>query len=78
MVKAMTPTPGKSDLDMKTHRVQVVWAHPRADSLTASVVDEIVAELRAQGADVDELDLYRSGFDPVLGPSDEPDWGDLD
>ena len=55
-------------------RVQVVWAHPRSDSLTAQVVQDVVQELRAGGREVDELDLYRMQFDPVLYEADEPDW----
>jgi putative NADPH-quinone reductase len=58
--------------------VQVVWAHPRTDSLTATVAADVIAEIRARDIDVDELDLYRSGFDPVLWRADEPDWDDLD
>ena len=56
----------------------MIWAHPRRDSLTATVVADVVASLRDHDLDVDELDLYRSGFDPVLKPMDEPDWNDPD
>ncbi|MDO5617536.1 NAD(P)H oxidoreductase [Kocuria sp.] len=58
--------------------VQVVWAHPRADSLTASVVADVISELTSAGVRVDEIDLYRQDFDPVLYPPDEPDFSTLD
>lgn len=52
----------------------VVWAHPRGNSLTAALVLSVNASLVARGFAVDELDLYRSGFDPTLHPADEPQW----
>ncbi|VEB95966.1 Glutathione-regulated potassium-efflux system ancillary protein kefF [Cedecea lapagei] len=55
--------------------VQLVWAHPRADSLTARVVDAIRQELKQSAVPFTEVDLYRSGFDPRLQQADEPDWG---
>ncbi|MDO5630306.1 MAG: NAD(P)H oxidoreductase [Paracoccus sp. (in: a-proteobacteria)] len=58
--------------------VQLVWAHPRVDSMTAHVVDAVRDELSRLDVAVAELDLYRAGFDPVLLPSDEPDWENLD
>lgn len=59
---------------MEPVRVQLVWANPRADSLTATVAHDVRLELEKRGATVDELDLYRSGFDSVLYQADEPDW----
>lgn len=35
-------------------------------------------EAAMRGLAVDELDLFRSGFSPVLQPDDEPAWGDPD
>lgn len=58
--------------------VQVVWAHPRGDSLTATITQDVIEELKHAGATVDEVDLYRLGFDPILREIDEPDWDDLD
>jgi putative NADPH-quinone reductase len=55
-------------------KIQLIWAHPRSDSLTARVVAGIRQEADAQGWVVEELDLYRCGFDPVLREEDEPDW----
>ena len=59
-------------------QVQLIWAHPRADSLTARVAQAITEELQQRGWKVAELDLYRTGFNPVLQPVDEPDWADPD
>lgn len=55
-------------------KIQLIWAHPRSDSLTARVVAGVRQEAEAQGLVVEELDLYRLGFDPVLREEDEPDW----
>ncbi|MBP1326689.1 putative NADPH-quinone reductase [Leucobacter exalbidus] len=63
---------------MTTPRVQVVWAHPRTASLTATITADVIAELHAAGMAVDEIDLYRIPFDPVLREQDEPQWDDLD
>ena len=57
-------------------RVHLVWAHPRENSLTSALVRKVNDSLVARGCDVDELDLYRSRFDPVLHEPDEPDWDD--
>ncbi|MSZ39389.1 MAG: NAD(P)H oxidoreductase [Actinobacteria bacterium] len=55
-------------------RAHLVWSHPREESLTSSLVRAINDSLVHRGYDVDELDLYRAGFDPVLREPDEPDW----
>ncbi|WP_234272107.1 NAD(P)H oxidoreductase [Billgrantia zhangzhouensis] len=55
-------------------KLHVIWAHPRHDSLTGRVVNAIMSEAQQQGMSTVELDLYRSGFDPVLGLEDEPDF----
>jgi putative NADPH-quinone reductase len=55
-------------------RVHLIWAHPRIGSLTSKVVEAIKNEATTQGIDIAELDLYRSGFNPVLQSEDEPDW----
>ncbi|QZN94833.1 NAD(P)H oxidoreductase [Symbiopectobacterium purcellii] len=59
---------------MKKNNMYIIWSHPRRDSLTAQVVQEIQGEAVRQGINVSTLDLYRSGFDPVLREDDEPDW----
>jgi NAD(P)H dehydrogenase (quinone) len=53
-------------------RVHVVYAHPSATSFAGALRDRVVASLKAQGHEVDELDLYAAGFDPVLTPTE---WG---
>jgi len=55
-------------------RAHLVWAHPREQSLTSSLVRAVNDSLARRGYDVDELDLYRAGFDPALHEVDEPDW----
>jgi putative NADPH-quinone reductase len=57
-------------------RSHVVWSHPRVDSLTAAIVRNTIEQLNDRDIEVDELDLYRYGFDPVLREVDEPDWKD--
>lgn len=59
---------------MKTENMYVIWAHPRSHSLTAQVVEHMQSEAQQHGINVTSLDLYRSGFNPVLGVEDEPDW----
>ncbi|BDH47653.1 NAD(P)H-dependent oxidoreductase [Salmonella enterica subsp. enterica serovar Choleraesuis] len=60
---------------MKSENSYLVWAHPRSDSLTAQVVEEIQGQAAINGIKMKTLDLYRSNFDPVLNVEDEPDWG---
>lgn len=47
-------------------RVLYVYCHPLPESFHAAVRKEALAALAAAGHDVDLLDLYREGFDPVL------------
>ncbi len=47
-------------------RVLVVYTHPSPSSYTASVLTRVLAGLEAAGHDVDVLDLYAIGFDPML------------
>ncbi len=61
------------------HRTALlVMAHPRTDSLTAELTRRAQVRLESAGFTVDLLDLYQEGFDPRLGPEDEPDWADPD
>lgn len=48
----------------------VILAHPRAESFNMQVMRTYVDELRQQGHDVTERDLYRIGFNPVLTTAD--------
>lgn len=52
-------------------RCLVVWAHPDVTSYNAALCQAAVAALRERGHDVTLLDLYRSGFDPVLSPTEK-------
>ena len=53
-----------------------VLAHPRRGSLTGAAFDRLNAGLQAAGHLGTEADLTAEGFDPRLGPEDEPDWDD--
>ncbi|WP_202077527.1 NAD(P)H oxidoreductase [Caldalkalibacillus salinus] len=55
-------------------KVLTIVTHPRTDSLTFSVASRLVKGLEDAGHKTEVLDLYRSGFDPVLWEADEPDW----
>ena len=47
-------------------RVLVVYAHPSEASYLSAVHAEVVRTLGGRGWDVDDLDLYKENFDPVL------------
>ena len=47
-------------------RVLVVFAHPVETSFVAALHGRVVETLRSRGHDVDDLDLYAEGFDPVM------------
>lgn len=51
-------------------RVLVVWAHPLEGSFSAVLCKTAVEALTAAGHQVDVWDLYREGFNPVLGPQE--------
>lgn len=51
-------------------RVHVLYAHPQPDSLNAQLHQIVVEELTKAGHEVDDLDLYAEGFDPVLSRAD--------
>lgn len=50
----------------KTRRFLVVYAHPLADSLAASLRAAVTDGLETAGHEVDLIDLYADGFDPRL------------
>lgn len=58
----LAPAPGKG-LRM---RVLAILAHPLETSFAAALHRQVVATLRAGGHQVDDLDLYAEGFDPVM------------
>lgn len=47
-------------------RVLVVYCHPVAESFNAAVRDAVIRGLTRAGHEVDLLDLYAEGFDPLL------------
>jgi putative NADPH-quinone reductase len=51
---------------MEKIRYLVIFAHPRPDSFNAALRHVVVDTLAAAGHQVDLLDLYATGFDPVL------------
>ncbi|MFF2483892.1 NAD(P)H oxidoreductase [Paenibacillus sp. NPDC058071] len=58
-------------------KVLTVVSHPRADSLTFAVANKFTQGLTDAGHETEVLDLHRIGFNPVLGPADEPDWSSI-
>lgn len=54
--------------------VLTVVSHPRLQSLTFTVADRFTQGLIDAGHQTEILDLHRSGFNPVLWETDEPDW----
>lgn len=55
-------------------KILTVVTHPRIHSLTFTVADRFIQGLNDAGHETEVLDLYRSGFNPVLWEADEPDW----
>lgn len=51
-------------------RILVVYAHPLRESFAASLHGAILESLQGRGHDIDDLDLFAEGFDPVL-PAEE-------
>ena len=47
-------------------RVLLVHCHPRRDSFNAALCDTAAAALEAAGHVIEQLDLYKEGFDPRL------------
>jgi NAD(P)H dehydrogenase (quinone) len=47
-------------------RVLYLYCHPLPESFHAAIRDAALVGLKAAGHEVDLLDLYREGFDPVL------------
>jgi putative NADPH-quinone reductase len=47
-------------------RVVAVLAHPAQESFNHAIFDTAVAALRANGHEVEAIDLYADGFDPVM------------
>lgn len=58
-------------------KVHVIYAHPLADSLAARLHETVVENLTAAGHEVDDLDLYAEGFDPVLSAEGRAQYHDV-
>ncbi|MDX1539996.1 MAG: NAD(P)H-dependent oxidoreductase [Geminicoccaceae bacterium] len=58
-------------------RVLLVYCHPVETSFNAALHEAARAALTAAGHVVDDLDLYREGFDPVLGREERLTYHDL-
>ncbi|MEZ4381137.1 MAG: NAD(P)H-dependent oxidoreductase [Nannocystaceae bacterium] len=52
-------------------RILVVYAHPSPQSFCHAALERVLAGLAVGGHEVDVLDLYAEGFDPVI---DEAEW----
>ena len=57
-------------------RVLVVHAHPVTASFNASLFRLTVERLAANGHEVDAIDLYKDGFDPVLSETERLNYHD--
>ncbi|OSP55842.1 NAD(P)H-dependent oxidoreductase [Pseudoruegeria sp. SK021] len=57
-------------------KVHVIYAHPLANSLAARLHEVVVDSLTEAGHEVDDLDLYADGFDPVLSAQGREDYHD--
>jgi NAD(P)H dehydrogenase (quinone) len=49
-------------------RVLVLYAHPLTDSFASALHRVVAAALTRAGHEVDDCDLYREGFEPVMTP----------
>lgn len=58
-------------------RVHVVYAHPLEDSLAGKLHRTVVENLTKAGHEVDDLDLYADGFDPVLSAEGRSTYHDV-
>lgn len=58
-------------------RVLVVYAHPLETSFTSAVHTRVLETLRGRGCDVDDLDLYKEIFDPVMSREQKRNYVDV-
>ena len=56
--------------------VLTVFAHPNPRSFSGAVLDRFAAGVRDAGHPNEILDLYASGFDPILRDRDTPQLAD--
>jgi len=59
-------------------RVHVVYAYPMREGLAALLHRTVVSSLIEAGHEVDDLDLYAEGFDPVLSEEDRTIYHDIE
>jgi NAD(P)H dehydrogenase (quinone) len=59
-------------------KILVVLCHPRKDSLTAQTANSFCNGATQAGHEVELIDLYQEGFDPVLRIEDEPNDGHIE
>ncbi|WP_339758539.1 NAD(P)H-dependent oxidoreductase [uncultured Hoeflea sp.] len=59
-------------------RILVVHAHPVASSFNASLFRMTVERLSKAGHQVDAIDLYRDGFNPVMSEDERLNYHDLE
>lgn len=59
-------------------RVHVIYAYPLQTGLAVDLHRIVVDSLKEAGHEVDDLDLYAEGFDPVLTFSDRTIYHDLE
>lgn len=58
-------------------RILLVYCHPVPESFSASIRDEAIRTLEANGHEIRLLDLYAEGFDPVMGTAERRRYNDL-
>jgi NAD(P)H dehydrogenase (quinone) len=58
-------------------RVLYLYCHPLPESFHAGILAESLKGLAEAGHEVDLCDLYREGFNPVLGEQERRDYHDL-
>ncbi|AKI00661.1 putative NADPH-quinone reductase (modulator of drug activity B) [Hoeflea sp. IMCC20628] len=59
-------------------RILVVHAHPVASSFNAGLFRMTVEQLPKAGHEVDVIDLYQDGFNPVMSEAERLNYHDLD
>lgn len=59
-------------------RILVVHAHPVASSFNASLFRMTIERLAASGHQVDAIDLYKDGFNPVMSEDERLNYHDLE
>jgi putative NADPH-quinone reductase len=57
-------------------KILVVYAHPSPESFCHAALERVLAGLARHDHDVELLDLYATGFDPVLGAAEWRDYMD--